>query len=226
MQDTGDREPGYGDGARAALPLLLPTLLLGAAFGLAAKASGFGSLAPIVMSVVVFSGSAQFASTGVLAAGGAVGAAVLAGAFANLRFVPMSLAALPALRGGPLRRLLEAQGVVDASIAIAAQGGRRVTRGMLFGATAPQAACWVGGTAIGSLSGVDADVEALGLDVVFPAFFLALLVMELRRPGLRPVAAGGAALALVLVPFLPPGIPVLAASAAALLGLRTARAQP
>jgi predicted branched-subunit amino acid permease len=67
---------------------------------------------------------------------------------------------------------------------------------------------------------VIADPEALGLDVMFPAFFLTLLVTELRRPGGKAAAAIGAAIALVLVPFTPPGVPVMAASLGALVGLR------
>lgn len=65
------------------------------------------------------------------------------------------------------------------------------------------------------------DPERLGLDVIFPAFFLALLVEELRWGG-RAVAVApllAAALALALVPFAPAGVPVIAACAAALLGL-------
>jgi predicted branched-subunit amino acid permease len=64
------------------------------------------------------------------------------------------------------------------------------------------------------------DVERLGLDAIFPAFFLALPVEELRSGGRRAaVALLAAALALVLVPFTPPGVPVIAACVTALLGL-------
>ncbi len=55
---------------------------------------------------------------------------------------------------------------------------------------------------------------------MFPAFYLALLAEELRDRSMVSSALLGAAIALVLVPFTPPGIPVVAAAAAALLGLR------
>ena len=64
------------------------------------------------------------------------------------------------------------------------------------------------------------DAEQLGLDAVFPAFFLALLAGELGSARTRVVALIAAVLALALVPFVPPGVPVIAACAAALLGLR------
>ena len=93
----------------------------------------------------------------------------------------------------------------------------------MIGATILQAVAWIGGTALGVLGG-DAvgNVERLGLDVIFPAFFLALLVAELRSGGKHAIAAAAiaAALAAALVPFAPPGVPVLAASVAALFGLR------
>jgi predicted branched-subunit amino acid permease len=64
------------------------------------------------------------------------------------------------------------------------------------------------------------DTDRFGLDAVYPTFFLALLVAELRNPRSRPVALAGAAIALALVPFTPPGIPILAAGVAALVGWR------
>jgi predicted branched-subunit amino acid permease len=76
--------------------------------------------------------------------------------------------------------------------------------------------------AIGVFGGaVLGDPAALGLDAIFPAFYLALLAEEMNDRAALSSAVLGAAIALVLVPFTPPGIPVIAASAAALLGLRS-----
>ena len=71
------------------------------------------------MSAVVFAGSAQFAALAVLAAGGDPAAAVIAGILLNARYIPMGIALAPSLRGGPLRRALIGQGMVDASWAMA-----------------------------------------------------------------------------------------------------------
>jgi predicted branched-subunit amino acid permease len=92
----------------------------------------------------------------------------------------------------------------------------------MIGATLPQVAAWISGTVIGVLSSdVVGNVERLGLDVIFPAFFMALLVEELRDGG-RTIAVAliAAVLSLALVPWVPPGVPVIAACAAALLGLK------
>ena len=62
--------------------------------------------------------------------------------------------------------------------------------------------------------------EAIGVDAAFPALFLALLAPYLRdrRALLTAIVAG--AITLVLIPVAPPGVPIVAASLAALIGLR------
>jgi 4-azaleucine resistance transporter AzlC len=207
-------------GIKAGLVFTIPTFALGASFGILAEPV-MGATAAIVMSIVVFAGAAQFAAVSVLAAGGGVASAVSAGLLLNTRFLPMGLSVAPALRGGRLRRALEAQGMVDASWALANRGDGRFDRELMLGATLPQALCWWGGTAVGALGGsVIGDPQTLGLDAMFPAFYLALLVSEMDLRTTLPSALLGAAIALCLVPFAPPGIPVVAAALASLLGLR------
>jgi len=211
--------PQMKEGFKAGLAFTIPTLALGASFGVLAEPV-MGATAAILMSIFVFAGAAQFGSVTVLAAGGGVASAVSAGLLINGRFLPMGIAMAPALRGGPVRRAAEAQAMVDASWALA-QRGDGFNREMMLGATIPQAACWWAGTAIGALGGsLIGDPRALGLDAMFPAFYLALLVYEMDLRVTGTSALLGAAIALCLVPIAPPGIPVVAASAAALLGLR------
>ncbi len=220
-----ERPEGKGSylaGARASVPFALATLVLGISFGVLARSLGWGIVAPIVFSVIAFSGSAQFAVAAVLGAGGGAIAAILAAVLLNARFGPMGVAVAPYLKGGPFRRALEGQAVIDASWALASRGGGRFDREFMIGATVPQGVAWIVGTAIGALGGdFIGNPERLGLDVIFPAFFLVLLAEELRA-GRRAISVAliAAALALVLVPFTPPGVPVIAACAAALLGLR------
>jgi 4-azaleucine resistance transporter AzlC len=221
MESERTRGP-YLAGARASIPFVLATLVLGISFGVLARSLGWGTLSPIVFSVVAFSGSAQFAVASVLGSGGGAVPAFIAAVLLNARFGPMGVAVAPYLKGGPFRRALEGQAVIDASWALANRGGGRFDREFMIGATVPQGVAWIVGTAIGVLGGdFIGNPERLGLDVIFPAFFLALLAEELRG-GRRTIAVAliAAALALVLVPFTPPSVPVIAACAAALLGLR------
>jgi predicted branched-subunit amino acid permease len=212
----------YRHGLRAGVGFGAAAGVVGISFGVVAQPV-MGSVAPIVMSVFVFAGSAQFGATAVLASGGDAVTAIATGAMLNARFLAMGLAAAPALRGGPLRRALEGQAVVDASWALAARGEGGFDREVLLGATIPQYPAWVLGTVIGVLlGGTIANPADFGLDAIFPAFFLALLAAELNRPMAVPVVALAGAIALALTPLLPAGLPVLLAATTALLGLRRA----
>ena len=64
-----------------------------------------GSIAPVVMSLIVFSGAAQFAALTVLTAGGGAVAAIAAGMLMNGRWLPMGLAVGPV----PDRRAAQAR---------------------------------------------------------------------------------------------------------------------
>jgi predicted branched-subunit amino acid permease len=61
------------------------------------------------------------------------------------------------------------------------------------------------------------DTNAFGLDAMFPAVILALIVKDLRDARTRRAALAGAAIALAATPFLPAGLPVLLALAALVL---------
>jgi predicted branched-subunit amino acid permease len=184
-------------------------------------------LEAVIMSAILFAGSAQFTSIAILGAGGGAGAAIAAATLMNSRFLPMSAAVGPSFSGGPLRRALKGQAVVDHSWALSSKGDGRFDEALLLGASAIAYCTWVAGTAAGAIWGeVLGDPDALGLDAIFPAFFFGLLLNELRSRRARGVAALGTVLALALVPITPPGVPVLVASLASLVGLtRRARAE-
>jgi 4-azaleucine resistance transporter AzlC len=211
--------PRYRDGARAAVAVAATVWFFGASFGLVARAAGMGVLAPLVLSATTFAGSAQFALTSILASGGGATAAIAAAVLLNARYAPISIFVARLFHGGRLRRFVESQLIVDESWALAGRGGR-FDRRLLLGAGVVLYAAWLSGTLVGVLAG-DAlgDPKALGLDGAFPALFLALLAPQLRAPRAAAAALLGGAIALVLIPITPPGTPIVAASAACLLGL-------
>jgi predicted branched-subunit amino acid permease len=216
---------GFRAGVRAGLPFAIAGGLLATSFGVLATDVGMPGWTAVLMSAIVFAGSAQIAALGILGAGGGVGAALGAAALMNSRFLPIGLAFAPSLPGSPLSRAAQGQTVVDVSLVVAEDGKGGFDRGLLFGSTAIQYTTWVTGTAVGVLAGpILGDPERLGLDAIYPTFFLALLVGELRDHRAKGVAAAGALIALALVPIAPPGVPVLAASAATLIGLYRRRA--
>jgi predicted branched-subunit amino acid permease len=217
-----DGAGGYRAGARIGISLAVGTFLLAVTFGAQARQADWGAVAPVVASVAVFSGSAQFTLLTALAGAGAAWAAVASACLINLRFLPMSLAVAPWLRGGRLRKAVEAQTVVDASFVVAHVGGDRFDRERLIGATAPQWLAWIAGTAVGVLAAPPERVEyAFALDVVFPIFFVVLLLDELATaPNAWRAGLLGGVLTAVLLLALPPGLALLGGASAALLGLR------
>jgi 4-azaleucine resistance transporter AzlC len=223
---TDTAREGFRRGLQAGIPFGIAGFLLSVSFGVVAQDAGLSALAAIVMSLIVFAGSAQFAAIAIIGQGGTVGAAIAAAALMNSRFLPMGAAFGPSLPGGPLKRAAQGQTVVDASWALAARGDGTFDRWMLFGASAVQYVAWQVGTIAGALGGdVLGDPETLGLDAIYPAFFLALLLGEAHSRRALAVALLGAAIALALVPVSPAGVPILVASVAALVGLtRSAQA--
>jgi 4-azaleucine resistance transporter AzlC len=211
----------FRQGLRAGVPFAIAGSVVSVSFGVLAVDAGLSVVAAVVMSLIVFAGSAQFAAVSIIAGGGTTGAAVIAAAMMNSRFLPMGVALAPSLPGRAAWRALQGQTVVDASWAMALREDGTFDRFFLFGATSVQYLTWSTGTLLGALGG-DAlgDTDKLGFDAVFPAFFLALLIAEARDERARVVALLGALVSLALVPFTPAGVPVLAASAAAILGLR------
>ena len=207
-------------GLRAGVPFSVVAVLLAMSFGVLAVQAGFSPLQAIVMSAVVHAGSAQFAATAIVAGGGGVVPGLLAGTLMNARFLAMGVAVAPSLTGGAASRALQGQTVVDPSWALANRGDGSFDRHLLMGATVPQYVGWLSGTTVGAFAGdLVGDTDKLGLDAVFPTFFLALLAAELRDPRSRGVALAGAVIAIALVPFTPAGVPVLVAGVAALVGL-------
>lgn len=208
-------------GAVTALPLAIAVGLFGVSFGvLSASSGGLGALPAVVMSASTFAGSAQFAAASILAGGGGAPAAIAAALLLNARYLPIGVSVARFLPGGRVWRFAEAQLVVDESWAIASRGEGRFDPHRLVGAGVVLWCAWVSGTIVGVVGGEAlGDPAALGLDAAFPALFLALVVPQLGSRRAIAAAVLGATIALALVPFTPPGVPIIAAASAALIGL-------
>lgn len=205
---TESRRRGLATGAG----LAAGSFALAISCGAFAVLHGIPPWLAVVMSQVVFSGSAQFAFITAIAGGGGVIPGLGAASLINLRFVPMAASAAPALRGGPLRRSIEAQAVVDGSWAAAQRADGAFDRDLMVAATLVQWPSWVAGTAIGAFLVPSASaLHALGLDAAFPAFFALLLLDTLTaRPTLRSLSAASACCTCLALLVAPPGVAMLA----------------
>ncbi|MFI9153642.1 AzlC family ABC transporter permease [Streptomyces sp. NPDC053367] len=188
--------------------------IVGVSFGAIAVAGGLPVWVPVVMSLVVYAGSAQFSAVGVLLAGGGPVAAAATGLLLNTRTAAFSLAVAGVIgRSGPAR-LLGAHLVTDETVAFAlAQQDPARRRAAFWVSGVALFAVWNAGVLAGALAGTAlGDTARFGLDAAFPAVLAALVLPALREDaGVRRAALPGAALALAVTPFVPAGVPVLLA---------------
>jgi 4-azaleucine resistance transporter AzlC len=212
---------------RLALPIGVAAVVFGVSFGVLARAAGMSPLAAVAMSATTFAGSAQTAAVSILGAGGGLVAAITTAVLLNLRYGPIGLSAASALSGPWWRRMLQAQLVVDESWALSQRDGGRIEARLLIGAGMTLYVGWIAGTAAGATAGgLLGDPQRLGLDAMFPAIFLALLVPQVRSRSRLAAALGGAAVAIVLLPVASSGLPILVASLACLAGLWSRESDP
>lgn len=199
-------------------------VLVGASFGAISVSGGLAWWVPVVLSVVVFAGGAQFAAVGVVLAGGSAFAAVVAGLVLNARLLPFGFAVADVLGTRWRTRLVGAHLTTDESVAFAIRHDDPDRRRAAFWVCAVALfGCWNLAVVAGAFAGrLVADTDAFGLDAAFPAVLVALVVPSLSTSRTRVAAAVGAVLAVATTPFLPPGLPVLVA----LLGLAVAVRRP
>jgi 4-azaleucine resistance transporter AzlC len=202
----------------------LAVWFIGLSYGAIAVASGFPLWVPAAQSVLVLAGASEFLFVGIVAAGGNPLAAAAAGLLVNARHVPYGLA-LPENLTGPGwgSRLLGSHVMNDESVVFAlAQEDLPRKRAAYWACGLGVLLCWPAGAVLGALiGGVIGNTSAFGLDAMFPAVILALIMPALRDRVTLRAALTGAAIALAAAPFLPAGLPVLLALAA-LLTLRPA----
>src|SRR3954465_5190986 len=116
---TTTARASFPPGVPAGTPYALAGFLVSLSFGVLARDAGFSAIAAIVMSAIVFAGSAQFAAVAIVAAGGGAGGGGGAAALMTSRFLPMGIAVGPSLPGNAAKRAAQGQTVVDASWAMA-----------------------------------------------------------------------------------------------------------
>ncbi|MGH3444992.1 MAG: AzlC family ABC transporter permease [Nocardioidaceae bacterium] len=207
---------------RSILLVCLADGVVGLSFGAITVSAGLPLWLPMLLSVLVFAGAAQFLFVGIVASGGNPVAAVVAGLLVNARHAPFGFAVGDVLEGSGTaaraRRLLGSHLMVDEVVAftLAQRDGRRRPAYWMCGVCL--FVCWNVGVVLGAFAGtVVHNTDAVGLDAAFPAVLLALVLPALRDRDTRTAALAGAVIALASAPFLSAGLPVLLALAGMLV---------
>lgn len=196
---------GLRDGLVASLALVPSVFVYGSVFGGLAVQAGLTPAQVLGMSVLVFAGASQFVAVPMIAAGAPALAIVVTTYVVNMRHYLMAATLAPSFRG--FRRLwlaLIAHLINDESFAVAVARSRPPDAWVYLGSAAAISGAFVGGVAVGTaLGGLVERPERYGLDFAFPAVFLALVAVQLRRRTDWLVAIGAAALAVALALVLP-----------------------
>ena len=208
----------FGDGARASLAVLLGYVAVGVAFGVVARTAGLSVPEVALMSLILYAGSAQFVTAGLLGAGAAASAIIVTVFLVNIRHLLYSAALAPHVRRLPSWQsaLIGAQ-LTDETFTVAAghltrqapaddgpaaQVGSHAGRARwLFGLNLTAHATWIAATVTGALLGsAIPDTRVLGLDFALAAMFAALLVLQMAsRPAVYPAVGAAGVGAVVAV---------------------------
>lgn len=218
---------------RTSLAVGTATGAYGVSFGALGTTSGLSVIQTCALSVLAFTGASQFALIGVLGAGGGAVSGTATALLLGSRNALYGLRLAPLLQVSGWRRALAAQLVIDESTAVAVaqedpREGNRAGRLGFWTAGLSVYVLWNVATLIGALAGTAlGDPRTYGLDAAVPAAFLALLAPRLRGREPWAVAVAASLVALVAVPHVPVGAPVLLAAAVTLAtGLLPGTARP
>ena len=159
----------------------------------------------------MFTGASQFALVGVVGAGGGVWAGAAAAALLGSRNALYGIRLSSMLKVGGWKRLAASQFVIDETTAMAiARDDPALSRFAFWVTGVALFVLWNTGTILGALAThALSNPKVLGLDAAPPAAFLALLAPRLRAKEPLAIAFAAAAIAIAVLPFVPPGVPLL-----------------
>ena len=195
---------GWLAGASHAVPIVMGYIPIGLAFGVLAQKAGLSALNTLLMSLLVYAGSAQLIAVGLFGVGAPPLSIILTTFVVNLRHLLMSAAVAPHLRRWRKLELAAfAHELTDETFAVHAARfvSESPRQAQVFGTNTTSQAAWILGTGLGVLMGqVIADVKPLGLDYALPAMFVALLVIQIKdRVQIAVAVLTGAASVILLL---------------------------
>ena len=204
-------------GMQRLLPIALIVLPYGAAFGAAGIEQGLSASQVVFMSVLVFSGAAQYASLDFLTDPIAFGSLAIVVLVLKARLVVMGAALSPWINRLPVsKRILAVTFLSDPNFADsqpALKNGER-DLGVLLGGGLILWASWCAGTTVGALAGaVVGNPRDIGIDVMMVCFFAATLAGHPDRKALLGPMVLASAVAVITLNWLPVGWNVVLAAA-------------
>lgn len=195
-------------GVRALLPMHLGVMPFGVIYGIVALQSGIPPMAAMLMSSIVFAGSAQFLIAQLVGVGAPALLMVGAAGLVNLRHALYSASVAPVLEHLPMRwKLLLSYFLTDEAYAAAiphllAEPRSPFAHWILLGAGFALWAGWQVATIVGVVLGAELPND-WSLDFALPLTFIAIVVPLLtdRKRIAIALVAGGLAVLLAGLPY-------------------------
>ncbi|AHV97565.1 AzlC family protein [Paenibacillus sabinae T27] len=234
-QTAGSRtnEDSFITGVKDCLPTLLGYLSIGFAAGVVEKTAGLSLAEIILMSLVLYAGSAQFIAAGMIAMGSPSAGIIITILFVNLRHLLLSAAISPYFRHlTPMRNLLVGVLLTDETFGVAineAAKRKSISEKWMHGLNVTAYLNWCAANIAGALLGQwITSPEKFGLDYALPAMFIGLLVLSIisRRAFRTDIVVGlaAAAVAIGVSLWVSPTVGVIAATVlAATIGMAVER---
>jgi predicted branched-subunit amino acid permease len=196
---------------RDALSIAVASGAYALSFGAISTTSGLSLLQTVALSLLMFTGASQFAMVGIIGAGGSVWAGAATAALLGTRNALYGVRLSTLLHVSGLRRFVGAHFVIDETTAMAIARDVESESRFAFWITGLLLfAFWNLGTLIGALAtSALPDPKVFGLDAAPPAAYLALLAPRLRAREPLAIAMAAGVVALIVLPFVPAGIPLL-----------------
>lgn len=193
------------DGIKSAVPIVIGYVPLGLAFGVLAEKGGLSPWEAALMSILVYSGSGQLVSLGLLAQGAAIGSIIATVMVVNLRYLLFSASLAPKVQNlsRPVLAFLSSE-ITDESFAVSISRLEEepADKNYLLGLYMTAQLSWVLSSLVGaSVGNLITNIEAFGVNFALPAMFIALLVLQLKNRMFIVVAAAGGLLSVILAPF-------------------------
>ncbi len=183
LSRSGKRN-GFGEGVRAALPIVLGYLPVGVTFGILARKAGLTWVEVGFMSLSVYAGASQFLAIEMISKGMTTLSIILATFFINLRHLLMSSNLSIYLRNVriPILGLLSAQ-MTDESygVAVSRLPWMKHRSQYLFGLQITSHVAWILASLAGAWFGSFAKTTGWGLPFALPALFICLLVLQIKN---------------------------------------------
>lgn len=192
----------WGNTLTAAMPVVMGYLPIGFAYGVLANNAGLSIIQTVLMSIIVYAGSAQLIAVSLFAQAIHPLSIIATTFIVNLRHMLMSAALAPYMRDWKSNQVsLFSFELTDESFGVHSlrfdRGENQPKSTILINLICQFA--WVLGSFLGAVAGnLIQDVRPFALDYALPAMFIALLILQIKNRTHLIIALISAGLSLII----------------------------